>query len=400
MFETLTMAPPDPILGLTEAFKKDPNPEKINLGVGVYLDENGKVPTLATVREAARRILEANASTSYLPMDGLGDYNKLVQELLLGTGHAAPGDGRVVTVQTPGGTGALRVAADFVKRVTEGTPTIWVSDETWANHGGIFGAAGLDVRPYPYYDPETKDLRFEAMVEAIGKIPRGDMILLHGACHNPTGIDPTAEQWVAIADAVQKQGLLPLIDFAYQGLAEGIGEDAVGVRLFARPGREALIASSFSKNFSLYNERVGALTAIGRSAEEVEKALSHVKMAIRTNYSNPPRQGAALVATVLGDAGLRKQWEAEVAGIRGRINQMRTALVGALADKGIDRDFSFIQRQRGMFSYSGLTPDQVAALRSKYAIYIVKSGRINVAGITSRNLGRLVDAIADVLESN
>jgi aspartate/tyrosine/aromatic aminotransferase len=397
MFESLTLAPPDPILGLTEAFKKDPNPDKINLGVGVYLDENGKVPTLPSVLEAARRVLDAQASTSYLPIDGLADYNRLVQQLLLGPGHAAIAEGRVATVQTPGGSAALRVAADFVKRVTEGTPTIWVSDETWANHNGIFSAAGLDVRPYPYYDPATRGLRFDEMIAAIERIPRGDLILLHGACHNPTGIDPAPDQWTAIAKAVDTAGLLPLIDFAYQGLAESLDADAFGLRLFAEAGRQAMVASSFSKNFSLYNERVGALTLVGVDANGVAKALSHVKMAVRTNYSNPPRQGAALVATVLEDNALRDRWEDEVAAIRDRIAAMRNALVLSLVEKGVPGDFSFIQRQRGMFSYSGLTPDQVAALRDRHAIYVVKSGRINVAGITPANLDRLTTAMADVL---
>ncbi|MFH0794074.1 MAG: amino acid aminotransferase [bacterium] len=397
MFETLTMAPPDPILGLTEAFKKDPREGKINLGVGVYLDDSGKVPMLATVREAARRILESGASTTYLPIDGLADYNTRVRELLLGPAHPAIAQGRALTIQTPGGTGALCVAATFVKQVSSATPTIWVSDETWANHPGIFKSAGLQVRDYPYYDPKTRKLRLESMLDAIKKIPRGDLILLHGCCHNPTGLDPTPDQWRAIADAVAQQGLFPLLDFAYQGLAEGLDQDAFGVRLFAEPGRQTLVASSFSKNFSLYNERVGALTIIAATADDAQKALSHVKLAIRTNYSNPPRQGAALAAIVLGDPKLRAAWEEEVAGIRGRINQMRALLVAKLKERKVAQDFSFIADQRGMFSYSGLTPDQVAALRDKHAIYIVKNGRINVAGLTTGNINRFADAMSAVL---
>lgn len=398
MFETLTMAPPDPILGLTDAFRKDPNPDKINLGVGVYLDENGRVPVLATVREAARRLAETGTSASYLPIDGLPEYNAAVQQLLLGAGHPAIAEGRAATVQTPGGTGALRVAADFLRAVTGEAPTVWISDETWVNHQGIMEAAGLKVQVYPYYDGKSHSLRFEEMIEAIGRMSRGDVILLHGACHNPTGVDPTAEQWERIAEAVERQGLLPLIDFAYQGLAHGLDEDAAGVRLFARSGREALIASSFSKNFSLYNERVGALTLIAATADDAQRGLSHVKRAVRTNYSNPPHHGAALVATVLGDAQLRTQWAQEVAGIRGRISQMRELFVSQLAAKGVDRDFSFIVRQNGMFSYSGLTSEQVARLKDEYAIYIVRSGRINVAGITLQNIDRLTTAVAAVLK--
>jgi aspartate aminotransferase len=316
----------------------------------------------------------------------------------LGAEFAAASADRAETVQTPGGTGGLRVAADFVKRVSAGTPTIWVPDETWANHASVFGAAGLDVKKYPYFDAKTMTFRFEAMIEAIGRIPRGDVILLHGCCHNPTGQDPDPKQWLAIADAVRAQGLIPLLDFAYQGFAEGLEEDAQGVRLFAREGGEALIASSFSKNFSLYNERVGALTVVGANADQTQRALSHVKMAVRTNYSNPPRHGAALVSAVLADAALRAQWEGEVAAMRARIRQMRTLLVEQLKAKGVTRDFSFIAHQRGMFSYLGVAPEQVDALRDKHAIYAVRSGRINVAGITPANIDRLTAALAEVLK--
>jgi aspartate/tyrosine/aromatic aminotransferase len=400
MFERLTMAPPDPILGLTEAFKKDPNPAKINLGVGIYLDEDGKAPTLATVREAARRLAEAAPDPSYLPIVGLPEYNDRVQRVVLGEEHPVLAEGRVVTAQTPGGTGALRVAADFVKHAGRANPTIWISDETWVNHVGVFGAAGFEIRRYPYYDPKTQGLRLDAMLKAIAGIPRGDVILLQGVCHNPTGIDPTTEQWNRIAEAVSMQGLLPLIDFAYQGLAQGLEEDAYSVRLFAQLGHEAIVASSFSKNFSLYNERVGAVTLIGSTADAAQHALSHVKVAIRSNYSNPPRHGGALVATVLGDPALRAQWEQEVAGIRERIHAMRSLLAQALADRQVPGDFSSITRQYGLFSYSGLTPRQVDALRERHSIYVVRNGRINVAGITRHNIDRMADALADVLKNN
>jgi aspartate/tyrosine/aromatic aminotransferase len=399
MFESLSMAPPDPILGLTEAFKKDPNPDKINLGVGIYLDEDGKAPTLASVREAARRLAKAAPDPSYLPIVGLPEYNDRVQRVVLGEEHPVLAEGRVATAQAPGGTGALRVAADLLKQAGPANPTIWISDETWANHPGIFGAAGFEIRRYPYYDPKTQGLRLKAMLDAIANIPRGDAILLQGVCHNPTGIDPTPAEWDRIAEAIGMQGLLPLIDFAYQGLARGLEDDAYGVRLFAEPGREAIVASSFSKNFSLYNERVGAVTIIGSTADAAQRALSHVKQVIRSNYSNPPRHGGALVAGVLGDPALRAQWEQEVAGIRERIRAMRSLLAQALADRQVPGDFSSITRQHGLFSYSGLTPGQVDALRERHSIYVVRNGRINVAGITRHNIDRLATALAGVLKN-
>jgi aspartate/tyrosine/aromatic aminotransferase len=396
MFEQLEMAPPDAILGLTEAFKKDPNPEKVNLGVGVYKDEQGTTPVLACVTEAERRMLEVGATKSYLPISGSADYARVVQGLLLGSQHPIVTEKRAVTVQTPGGTGGLRVAGEFVARNLPGA-SIWCSSPTWANHGNIFAAAGLQVNKYAYFDKATNGLDFAGMLADLEKIPAGDVVLLHGCCHNPTGIDPTPEQWEQIAKLVAERQLLPLLDFAYQGFGEGIEQDAVGLRALAETGCEMLTCSSFSKNFGLYSERVGALTAIAKSSDEAEVVFSLIKQAIRANYSNPPAHGANIVSTVLSDDGLRGQWEGELAAMRDRINSMRTAFVAAMKTRMPDRDFSFIARQRGMFSFSGLTPVQVDELRSQHAIYIVGSGRINVAGITPSNIDRLCDGIAAVM---
>jgi len=397
MFSQLAMAPPDPILGLTEAFKKDPNPKKINLGVGVYQDESGKTPIFSTVKKAERKILEQESTKNYLPIHGSEEYGALVQELLFGKGHEAAASGRAATAQTPGGTAALRVAGDFL-RVTRPGARIWLSDPTWANHPGVFKAAGLSVSTYPYYDAADKRLDFQAMLRAIESIPPGDVLLLHGCCHNPSGLDPSPQQWEQIAQAAWRRSLLPLIDFAYQGLARGIDEDAAAVRLFAAPGRELLIASSFSKNFGLYCERVGALTVVGETAEAAQKAFSHVKVVIRANYSNPPWHGAAIVKTILSDPELRAEWQSEVGAIRDRIRQMRSLFVETLKAKGVKGDFSFIAGQNGMFSFSGLSAAQVEALRQRYSIYIVGAGRINVAGMTRANMEALCQAIAEVLK--
>lgn len=396
MFERLQMAPPDPILGLTEAFKKDPNPEKINLGVGVYQDETGRTPIMSSVKKAEERMLKQEQTKSYLPIEGPAEYGKAVQGLLFGAGSEVIASGRAFTAQTPGGTGALRVAGDFLKKSCPGA-AIWMSDPTWANHKGVFSASGLECKSYPYYDAQSKSLNLEAMLQAIASMPEGDLILLHGSCHNPTGMDPTPEQWQAIASAVHARNVIPVIDFAYQGLAQGIEEDAYSVRLFAESGREVFICSSFSKNFGLYCERVGALTLVGADADSAQKAFSNVKIVVRVNYSNPPRHGGAIVTTILSDADLTREWQAEVADIRNRIHEMRSLFVETLAARGVDRDFSFITRQNGMFSFSGLSDAQVATLRDKYGIYMVGGGRMNVAGMTRDNMDQLCSAVADVL---
>lgn len=399
MFEALEIASQDPIFGLTEAFKRDPNPEKINLGVGVYQDEYGQTPVFRAVKLAEARLLEEETSKEYLEIEGSPAYAAAVQELVFGPGHEAVTGGRVVTVHTPGGTGGLRVGAEFLKRVNP-TTRVWVSDPTWPNHPNVFRAAGLAVETYPYLDAATNSLAFDEMLAALKALPEHDIVLLHSCCHNPTGIDPTEEQWAAIADLLAERHLLPFVDFAYQGLGNGLHEDSVGVLTLCRRVPEMLIASSFAKNFGLYNERAGALTLVAQSKKVAETALGHIKQVVRANYSNPPAHGAAIVTTILNDPQLRAEWEDEVKEMRGRINRIRQLFVDKLAANGVRRDFSFIQRQRGLFSFSGLTREQVDALREKHSIYIVASGRINVAGINEGNIDRLCRAIAEVLAAS
>ncbi len=396
MFESMEMAPPDAILGLTEAFKKDVNPEKIHLSVGVYQDASGTTPILPVVKEAEQRLLRDETNKSYLPINGLPDYGQQVRQLLFGAEHEILAAGRAVSAQTPGGTGALRVAADFLKQKL-GKQRIWCSKPTWANHPNVFRAAQLDVDTYPYLDASGTALDFDRMLDALKEIPSGDVICLHACCHNPSGVDPTVAQWHEIARILSQRGVLPLIDFAYQGFAEGLEQDASGLRAVLEVVPELIVCSSFSKNFGLYGERVGAMTLVAGSQGIAETALSHIKVCIRTNYSNPPKHGGAIVATVLGDAALREAWVEQLTAMRNRISGVRQLLVDTLQQKGVTRDFSFIARQRGMFSFSGLTPEQVDHLRDEYSIYIVRSGRINVAGITNKNISRLCDAIAAVL---
>jgi aspartate/tyrosine/aromatic aminotransferase len=397
MFSGLPLAPPDAILGLTEAFKLDKHPNKINLGAGVYKDEQGNTPILACVKEAERRLLASEKSKGYLLIEGHPEYAARVQQLLFDAGHEIYASKRAVTVQTPGGTGSLRVAADFLKKHFHAA-RVWVSNPTWANHPAIFKAAGQAVEVYPYLDKTGRALDFPPMLAALQQIPSGDILLLHACCHNPTGVDLSLEQWRQIASVVQARGLLPLIDFAYQGFGDGLVEDAAGLRELARPGQELLICSSFSKNFGLYGERVGALTLVAADADAAQRALSQVRVSIRTNYSNPPTHGAAVVATVLGDGTLRRQWEEELAAMRGRIHQMRRLFVETMKKKSPSHDFSFLAAQKGMFSYSGLTNMQVDELRAKHGVYVVgNGGRINVAGMTKDNMEALCTAIAAVL---
>lgn len=396
MFDSLVAAPPDPILGLTEAFKKDPNPNKVNLGVGVYKDAGGRTPVLKSVKRAEEKILNSEQTKTYLPIEGNAEFDRATLELLFGAEHPLVVEGRAATAQAPGGTGALRVAADFIAS-TLGARTVWLSDPTWPNHPNVFQAAGLATATYPYFNKQDNSVNFAGMLETLAGVPEGDVVVLHGCCHNPTGVDLSVAQWEAVAALVAERKLLPVVDFAYQGFADGLREDAAGLAVLADQCQDMLVASSYSKNFGLYNERVGALTVTGRDADAVEIALSHLKRVIRANYSNPPSHGAAIVATVLTDAALRSQWEVEVQEMRDRINTMRHLFVETLHEKGVTQDFSFIARQRGMFSFSGLTPAQVKALRDRYAIYIVGSGRISVAGMTEGNMDYLCSAIADVL---
>ncbi|EOY4514327.1 amino acid aminotransferase [Vibrio vulnificus] len=396
MFEKVVAAPADPILGLTEEFKKDPRAEKINLGVGIYKTEQGETPVLATVKKAEAALVETEKTKSYLTIEGTAEYALAVQKLLFGADAELISAQRAKTAQAPGGTGALRVAGEFIKRQL-GDVKIWISNPTWANHHGVFRAAGLETVEYAYYNPETKDKDFAAMLADLEKASAGDVVLLHGCCHNPTGIDPTVQEWEALAKLVADKGLLPLFDFAYQGFAKGVEEDAQGLRAFAKFNKEILVASSFSKNFGLYNERVGAFTLVAESQEIAETAFSQVKAIIRSIYSNPPAHGSAVVTHILNDAALRAEWEAEVAEMRDRIQEMRELFVTTLKEEGVAADFSFIERQNGMFSFSGLNKDQVARLKEEFAIYIVGSGRISVAGMTKSNMGPLCKAIAAVL---
>lgn len=395
-FDAVPVAPPDAILGLNEAFAADKSPDKVNLSVGVYKDATGKTPIMRCVKQAEDRILRSETTKNYAPIEGSREFARSVQEMVFGPGSPALTAGQTVTVHTPGGTAALRVAADFVKKVFP-KATVWISEPTWPNHPSIFQAAGLAVRTYPYFDAATNGLAFARMLAALADIPAGDVLLVHGCCHNPTGIDPTNEQWSRIADIVARGKFLSLVDFAYQGLGEGIREDAAGLAALVRTGQELLVASSFSKNFGLYNERVGALSAICKTSGAAQAVLSQIKTCIRANYSNPPAHGAAIVTTILSDPQLRTVWEGEVRDIRERINGMRSLFVRTLAERGVGRDFSFITRQRGMFSFSGLTPEQVRRLREEHSIYIVGSGRINVAGMTESNMAPLCSAIADLL---
>ncbi len=397
MFETINPAPEDSILGLTVAFQKDSNPNKINLGVGVYKDGNGQTPVLATVKEAEERLLRSEATKSYLPIDGLAAYAALSQQIVFGSGHDILAAGRAATVQTPGGTGALRVAADFVRRISP-QATVWLSDPTWPNHPNVFASAALQVQTYPYFEAETNSVAFDRMMAALETIPTGDVLLLHACCHNPTGADLSPQQWQAVAAVCAERGILPLLDFAYQGFGDGLDEDATGVRFVAEQCRELLVAGSYSKNFGLYNERVGALTLVAANSEAAEAAHSHLKICVRTNYSNPPAHGGQIVAEILGDPDLRQRWEAELADMRNRINDMRHLFVETLDEQDAGRDFSFIAQQRGMFSFSGLTPEQVQALRERHSVYVVGSGRINVAGMTEANVEHLCSAIVDVLK--
>lgn len=399
MFETLQQAPPDPILGLTTAFNEDSNPNKINLGVGVYKDAEGNTPVFASVKTAEQRILASEDTKNYLTIGGDADYADAVQHLLFGADHEIVTSKRAITVQTPGGTGALRVAGDFIHQLFS-SATLWLSDPTWANHPKVFGAAGVRINTYPYYDTEKNELDFDAFLKALGEVPAGDVVLLHGCCHNPTGMDPTPEQWSEIAHVVERQKLIPLVDFAYQGLGDGLDADGRGLQALTATGCEMFVASSFSKNFGLYRERIGALTLVTPDQDAAKVAQSHVLITIRTNYSNPPAHGSSIVTEVLKDPDLRAQWDNEVTEMRDRINGMRRLLVDTLDRKGVKRDFSFIARQRGMFSFSGLTPEQVDALREKHSIYVVKTGgRLNVAGIREENIDYLCESIADVLST-
>lgn len=396
MFEKIQAAPADPILGLGESFKAETRDNKINLGIGVYKDANGLTPIVKAVKTAEKRLLETENSKNYLTIDGVAAYNQFTQELLFGANSEILSSKRAKTAQSLGGTGALRVAAEFIKRQTN-AQNVWISSPTWPNHNAIFNAVGITIRNYRYYNEETHALDWDNMLADLSHADAGDVVLLHGCCHNPTGIDPTPAQWKQLAELSVKNGWLPLFDFAYQGLANGLEEDAQGLRAFAANHKELLIASSYSKNFGLYNERVGAFTIVAADQVTAETAFSQVKSIIRTLYSNPSSHGAHAVALVLGDAELKADWINELAGMRDRIKTMRQRFVDLLKEHGAEQDFSFIIEQNGMFSFSGLSPEQVDRLKDEFAIYAVRSGRINVAGITEDNIRYLCESIVKVL---
>ncbi|EMF5052936.1 aminotransferase class I/II-fold pyridoxal phosphate-dependent enzyme [Serratia marcescens] len=396
MFEKITAAPADPILGLTDIFRADARPNKINLGIGVYKDETGKTPVLTSVKKAEQYLLENETTKNYLGIEGIPAFASCTQELLFGKESPVVADRRARTAQTPGGTGGLRVAADFIANQTS-AKRIWISNPSWPNHKNVFSAVGLEVLEYAYYDAANHALDFDGLLSSLKQAQAGDVVLFHGCCHNPTGIDPTPEQWAQLAELSVANGWLPLFDFAYQGFANGLEEDAQGLRIFAAKHKELIVASSYSKNFGLYNERVGACTIVAADAETADRAFSQVKAAIRANYSNPPSHGAAVVATILGNDALRAMWEQELTDMRQRIHRMRQLFVNTLQEKGAQQDFSFIIQQNGMFSFSGLTKEQVLRLREEFGVYAVNSGRVNVAGMTPDNMAPLCEAIVAVL---
>jgi len=396
IFSQVVLAPADPILGLTDTFKADPRQDKVNLGVGIYKDEAGQTPVLQSVKKAEALLLEQEKTKNYLGIEGVQAYNRVVQELLFGEGSELVNSGRAATAQAPGGTGALRIAAEFLLRNTP-SRTVWVSNPTWANHQNIFETAGLTVKEYGYYNASAHDIDFDGMMTDLANAQAGDIILLHGCCHNPTGIDLTLAQWDLVANLCADKQLVPLFDFAYQGFGTGIEEDAAGLRLVASKVPELLVANSFSKNFGLYNERIGAVTVVAHNADEAVRAFSQVKRTIRANYSNPPAHGALIVSTILNDASLKALWVQELTEMRERIALMRTLFVQSLKDEGVTQDFSFISRQNGMFSFSGLNKSQVARLKDEFGVYIVGSGRISVAGMTKANMPAICKAIAQVV---
>ena len=396
LFSAVEMAPRDPILGLNEAFNADTRTSKVNLGVGVYCNEEGRIPLLRAVIEAETIRVAQHASRGYLPIDGIAAYDQAVQTLLFGAESPLLAAGRVITTQAVGGTGALKIGADFLKQLQPGA-VVAISDPSWENHRALFETAGFPVHNYRYYDAATHDVNRAGMLEDLNTLPAGSIVVLHACCHNPTGVDLTPADWQNVLDVVKAKGLIPFLDMAYQGFGDGIAEDASAVRLFAESGLSFFVSSSFSKSFSLYGERVGALSIITQSKDESARVLSQVKRVIRTNYSNPPTHGASIVAAVLNSPQLRAMWEQELAEMRLRIRGMRLQMVELLAKKAPEHDFSFVARQRGMFSYSGLSVEQVTRLRAEFGIYALDTGRICVASLNQRNIEAVTDAIVQVI---
>jgi aromatic-amino-acid transaminase len=398
LFAAVEMAPRDPILGLTEQFAADPRPDKVNLGVGVYLDENGRIPLLACVAAAERELMGQATPRGYLPIDGMAAFARAARDLVFGTASPVVASGRVATVQALGGTGALKIGADFLRRA-DPQAKVLISDPSWENHRALFGNAGFVVETYPYYDSASRGVRFEAMLQALAAAPAGTIVVLHACCHNPTGCDLDPSQWSRVVRLMRERALVPFVDLAYQGFGEGLAEDELAVREFLAAGMEFLVSSSFSKNFSLYGERVGALSVVCAGKDDAARVLSQLKIVVRTNYSNPPTHGARVVTTVLENHDLRRQWEEELAGMRTRIRVMRRLLAEGLEAAGVAVDTGFIQRQRGMFSYSGLGAAQMHRLRSEFGVYGVDSGRICVAALNRRNLPHVIESIGAVMKA-
>ncbi|WP_235089760.1 amino acid aminotransferase [Chromobacterium sp. Beijing] len=398
MFSAVELAPRDPILGLNEAFNADTRTTKVNLGVGVYSDDNGKIPLLAAVKAAEKARLETMPPRGYQPIEGAQAYDSAVQNLLFGADSELIKAGQVVTAQALGGTGALKIGADFLKRLNPAA-RVYISNPSWENHRALFESAGFEVENYPYYDAATRGVDFEGMRAFLAQLPAGSVIVLHACCHNPTGADLSDAQWAEVVRVCRERGLVPFLDMAYQGFADGIDADAVAVRLFSASGLQFFVSSSFSKSFSLYGERVGALSIVTAGKEESARVLSQLKRVIRTNYSNPPIHGGAVVAAVLSNPELRQLWEDELAGMRDRIRAMRVGLVEAIKAEGVAQDFSFVAQQRGMFSYTGLSAAQVERLRADFGIYAVSTGRICLAALNSKNLTYVASAIAQVVKA-
>ena len=397
LFAAVELAPRDPILGLNEQFNADTNPNKVNLGVGVYFDDAGKLPLLACVKAAEQQLTDAAKPRGYLPIDGIVAYDKAVQRLVFGADSAVLAAGRVATIQALGGTGGLKVGADFLKKLNP-TAKVLISDPSWENHRALFTNAGFEVGTYSYYDADNRGVKFDAMLADLAAAAPGTIVVLHACCHNPTGYDITPAQWDQVIATLQAKGLVAFLDMAYQGFGDGIAEDGAVIQQFLAAGVDSFfVATSFSKSFSLYGERVGALSVVCSNKDETARVLSQLKITIRTNYSNPPTHGAQVVATVLDTPALRAQWEEELAGMRQRIKQMRTLLAEKLLAAGVKQDFSFIVRQRGMFSYSGLTKPQMERLRNEFGVYGVDSGRICVAALNTKNIDQVVAAIAAVV---
>ena len=395
MFQHVEAYPGDPILTLNETFQADPRRHKINLSIGIYLDEQGNIPALESVWRAEQAIMAIKTAKPYLPMEGAADFRRSVQALLFGPAHPAVTGNRIATIQTVGSSGALKVGAEFIRRWFPASG-LWVSDPTWANHRAVFDSAGIRAETYPYFDAATGGIRFPAMLETIRALPARSVVLLHACCHNPTGADLTQSQWTELADVLRERDLLPFLDLAYQGFADGIDADAFAVRLLADQGISFFVTNSFSKSMSLYGERVGALSIVCASAEEADRVLGQMKSTVRQNYSSPPMHGSLIVAAVLSDPALRQSWEADLAGMRERMKAMRIALHGAFARTSQEADYSYILTQQGMFSYTGLSPEQVDRLRVEHGIYLLRSGRLCITGLNPGNVETVAAAIASV----